>query len=334
MRWKLLIGFGSAFTLVFAVISIWVYQYTSSTAFDRLSSQLRSATVGGSNGVDAELFTKLLATVPAVPDASNPTGLGWPTSPLYEESASQIARIQQVSPEAFPYTYFRDPADGELYYATSSGFFLEPHDGAPYRAPVRPLVSADSYDYMLRGLVDTTEEPIASDAYGDWLSDYTPIRDEAGKVVGALGVDYSIAYLDEVQNGVRREILPVLAGAYLVLLALVVYVSSTLVRPLRRLTAGAQRVSEGEYDVEVTSLTETRFPDEMTELAAAFQVMAGKVAERERSLKQEVQRLRVEIDHARRDASVREIVESDFFTDLTAKAAEMRRRARGQDSDS
>jgi len=68
--------------------------------------------------------------------------------------------------------------------------------------------------------------------------------------------------------------------------------------------------------------------DEMFTLAESFAEMAKKVGLRERSLTREVQRLKVEIDHARREEAVKEITESDFFSDLTAKAAEMRRKAR------
>ena len=54
--------------------------------------------------------------------------------------------------------------------------------------------------------------------------------------------------------------------------------------------------------------------------------MASKVAERERALTREVQRLRVEIDNTKREETVREITETDFFADLAAKAEDLRGR--------
>jgi hypothetical protein len=56
--------------------------------------------------------------------------------------------------------------------------------------------------------------------------------------------------------------------------------------------------------------------------------MASKVAERERSLKVEVKRLKVEIDSAKRAESVSAIVDSDDFAQLAQRAAEMRKRMR------
>jgi nitrate/nitrite-specific signal transduction histidine kinase len=152
-------------------------------------------------------------------------------------------------------------------------------------------------------------------------------------VVGAIGLDYPLTYVDEVQAQVREQLFPVLGLSYAVLLVLVLMLATALARPLKRLTVATERIAEGDYDVDLSRVSRTRFPDEMATLAASFQVMADQVAQRERSLTQEVTRLKVEIDHARREEAVREITETDFFADLSAKAVQMRRRRRGDDVD-
>ena len=56
--------------------------------------------------------------------------------------------------------------------------------------------------------------------------------------------------------------------------------------------------------------------------------MVAKVGSRERTLNKQVQVLKVEIDQQqRRQQAVNEIVDSDFFTALTTKAAVMRKKA-------
>ena len=47
---------------------------------------------------------------------------------------------------------------------------------------------------------------------------------------------------------------------------------------------------------------------------------------RESSLRQEIQQLRIEIDEAKRKQQVSEIVDTDFFQDLQAKAHSIRSR--------
>jgi len=57
--------------------------------------------------------------------------------------------------------------------------------------------------------------------------------------------------------------------------------------------------------------------------------MAIKVAAREKSLKTEVQRMKIEIDHKRREESVREITDNDDFAGLAERARILRERMKG-----
>jgi nitrogen fixation/metabolism regulation signal transduction histidine kinase len=157
------------------------------------------------------------------------------------------------------------------------------------------------------------------------------VRLADGTSVGAVGIDYPLTYVDQIRSEARSQVLPVLISSYLVLLLMVLVLSTALVRPLRRLTDASRRVEEGEYDLDVKSLVKSRFPDEMFVLGDAFARMARKVGAREKSLTQEVKRLKVEIDSSKREEAVREITETDFFSDLEARAAQMRRRMREGD---
>jgi hypothetical protein len=61
--------------------------------------------------------------------------------------------------------------------------------------------------------------------------------------------------------------------------------------------------------------------------------MAHEVYAREQQLKQQVTELKIQIDQVKKETAVKEIVESDFFNDLQAKAAALREeRAKGKRS--
>lgn len=333
MRWKLLGAFSAAFTVVFGFIAVWVLQYSTNAAEERLEEQIAQTSRGGATTVDAQRFQELVDTVKPVKDPTNASGLGYPDSPLYRSQARDLYRIYKLSNENFVYTYYRDPEDDRLYFIASAGYFLDPPFGVTYKQPVDEVVGPETYARFEQGLTQTTAEPAYTDPYGSWISSYSPIRDKSGTVVGAIGIDYSLAYVDRVRGKVVREIIPVLVGSYLVLLGLVLLLSSALVRPLRRLTAASRRVAAGEYSLDVRSLVKSRFPDEMHELSESFAHMAEQVAAREQSLQKEVKRLRVEIDQSKREAAVQEIVDSDFFADLSARAKQMRARVRGDDAE-
>jgi DNA-binding response OmpR family regulator len=65
--------------------------------------------------------------------------------------------------------------------------------------------------------------------------------------------------------------------------------------------------------------------DALGQLARVFQRMAAEVYAREQRLKQQVQQLRIELDEARQAHQVAEITESDYFQQLQATAADLRK---------
>jgi phosphate uptake regulator len=90
------------------------------------------------------------------------------------------------------------------------------------------------------------------------------------------------------------------------------------------LTRAAQRIGEGDYEQDLSTLTPGRFSDEIGKLAQVFEIMVGKVHQREEKLKKQVAELQIVIDEQRRQEQVSEIVDSDFFRDLQDKARKMR----------
>lgn len=292
-------AFAGAFTVVFVFLAVWVVQYATTTSTQRLQTQLEDSALGGAQTIDADAFAALIATVPPVPDPGNATGLGYPDSPLFTDIAETLYTIYVLVPDANPYTYYRDAVDGRLYFAVSGGAVLDPPVGVPYKVPVDEIVDPATYALMEQGLGGTVRQEPYTDDYGSWISSYTPLTGSDGVTVGAVGVDYPLTYVAEVQRGAQRALYPVLVISYVVLLALVLVLSTALARPLTRLRAANERIAAGDYDVDVASLVRGRFPDEMYALAESTSTMAATVGARERSLTHEVQRLRADLDAER-----------------------------------
>jgi nitrate/nitrite-specific signal transduction histidine kinase len=66
--------------------------------------------------------------------------------------------------------------------------------------------------------------------------------------------------------------------------------------------------------------------DELGQLARVFERMAREIYQRVEKLKEQVSLLKIEIDEARKERQVAEIVGSDFFSELQTKARSMRER--------
>jgi HAMP domain-containing protein len=167
----------------------------------------------------------------------------------------------------------------------------------------------------------------ASYVEGDLLGVVAPIADEQGEVTGATLVTLPT---DRVQATIRRNLqigVPVAALVLLVGLASSVLLARRVTEPVTALTDAAVAVEAGAFDPqELAPVAERK--DELGGLARLFQRMAREVQAREEQLRQQLQRLRIEIDESKRKQQVEEITDSDYFRKLSKKAEDLR-----QDSD-
>ena len=76
MRWKLLMAFAAAFTVVFAFIAVWVVNYASDNAKKRITGQLLEITEGAARDLNA----RRVAEVAALPAGSSDTVSSTPAS--------------------------------------------------------------------------------------------------------------------------------------------------------------------------------------------------------------------------------------------------------------
>jgi signal transduction histidine kinase len=115
-------------------------------------------------------------------------------------------------------------------------------------------------------------------------SGFAPLHDEAGAVVGAVGVDGSAALYDQLAD--FRRIVYVTAGAgLLAAIALSVLLARRITRPLGRLERAARTIGEGDLAVPIPVEARTRhFYDEIGYLAAALEEMRQQLRARDERL--------------------------------------------------
>ena len=115
----------------------------------------------------------------------------------------------------------------------------------------------------------------------------------------------------------------------LVAMLAAVAASRTLSVPLRILTAAASQLESDEPVDQTRLIRVSGRRDDLGVLATRLLEACRQARKREASLKAQVAALHIKIDHGRRDRDVAVIVESDFFNDLKAAAAELRQQRRG-----
>ena len=98
-------------------------------------------------------------------------------------------------------------------------------------------------------------------------------------------------------------------------------------RAVADLIQAASMLEKGQFEESMLAIVSHR-DDPLGRLARMFAKMAKEVQAKVQHLTQEVQRLQVEIDEARKSEQVSEITESAYFQQLQQRAAGLRRRSR------
>ncbi|HJZ46350.1 MAG TPA: response regulator [Roseiflexaceae bacterium] len=103
-------------------------------------------------------------------------------------------------------------------------------------------------------------------------------------------------------------------------------------RQVERLTEAAALVEAATFAPDGLGLESlTTRPDALGRLARVFLRMAREVHVREQRLKQQVQELRIEVDHARQRQQVSKITGTDYFRELRGKAGDLRNLLEGEE---
>ncbi|MFM8320725.1 MAG: HAMP domain-containing protein [Chloroflexota bacterium] len=317
LRYKLIIGFFLVFSVPFLLAYYWFWQYSTQTALSRIEEDLRHTLDGTIRGIDGDQFEQLVRT--ALADDSGVPG----QDPLYQAHQNWLMGVYWIQPKAYnTYTYIKgDGPDDvrwvgdnyrELFPDQENTKFLEPYTRTP-----------DSM--ILEGFVQpTVNMTIYTDPWGSHVSAYGPIKNSKGYVVGAVGIDFRATEVSNVQRAINQAMLISGIIAIVVLFLIIYAVSNFLTTPIIKLAHAAQRVGEGDYNQDFTTLVRQNAQDEIDVLASNFAGMVSKVYSREQNLRKQVEELKIEIDEAKRSKQVDEIVDTDFFRDLQAKADRMR----------
>ena len=223
-RTRLVILFTLAYVGAFGALFFWFYSFTSRAAVDRLRQDLRAVATGAVQGMNVSELVELYR-------AGQRNAAGFSDDPRFQRQLQWFETVHELDPHVWPYTFIRGnrpdtrrvgaEIPDEFVYITDlnahhdvhkSVHFLEPDHGSP----------AALEAWATGKLV---ERPgVYDDKFGSWMSDYVPIKDASGAVVAILGVDYDASYVRQVQATVRNQMLLIFGIAYIVLIALALYI--------------------------------------------------------------------------------------------------------------
>lgn len=346
LRTKLILGFTFIFTIVFASTYYWFYDFGQREAMDQIKEGLYDTIIGATQTgilgagdkvqiIDGDAMEGLVKEGQVSADGVTSS------DPRYWQQVHVLCEIRRLEPRASPYTYIKSDKPDEIVFIGTWGACLPnpnwdnfAHFREPYNVNVGPNLAG------LNEVVFQTEtgwcayaDPgcvphIYSDNFGSWVSAFAPIKNSKGETVGALGIDFTSTYVNQVRAQILRSIYIAFSITYLILFILIYFVAQFLTRPMVGLTRAAEQIGEGNYEVGLKYLGEledsNKRPDEIVTMQGVFKSMIDKVYKREEILRQQVRDLKIEIDQSKRQKQVNEIVDSEFFQELRIKAQKMR----------
>jgi len=324
LRLKVLAGFTLIFSVVFAGAFYWFLGFATEQALNRIKQDLLDTLNGAAAGVDGDELVALYTD-------GQPNADGFSDDPRYLHQIDWLQQIHDLEPRAWPYTYVKGIEQNEVIFIADLWVRYDTDKAAPFKYSY--ISGGSSYLGLSELSLKDDLQPYV-DEFGSWISAYMPVKNSQGELVGAIGVDFEANYVNQVRQAILDKVVLAFGVTYGVLFVLVYIASGILTRPIITLTRAAERIGEGDYKQDLSHLAHVRLPDEISTLAHVFTIMVGKVYQREQTLIQQVQELRIEIDETKRKKQVSEIVDSEFFQELQDKSRAMRRRRAGEESES
>ncbi|MFJ8262928.1 methyl-accepting chemotaxis protein [Rummeliibacillus sp. NPDC094406] len=112
---------------------------------------------------------------------------------------------------------------------------------------------------------------IFKDPYGSWRTVFAPLKDESGKTVAVLGIDYSADYINTIiTKSITKQIITAVLGL-LILLGILYVTITRLLKPLNNAVVVANQVASGDLkDVELKTSN-----DEVGKLSQSIKTMVS-----------------------------------------------------------
>jgi hypothetical protein len=266
----------------------------------------------------------------------------------YEDVQYILSRVAASNPE-IDAIYTMAPTDDPLIFQFVVTADEDPETlarfGSSYSIEEFPRMG----DAMFRG-VTICDDEAAGDRFGIWFSCYAPLfagGDPQGKVIGIVGVDVFASDVRAMQYSIMTSSLVALVVIMSAMFGMILGVVWLLTRRLRAITTVAQQISavldneealkqkseqrEEVVDPQLLELA-TRGDDPIGQLGRLLERLARDVRRRVETLTTQIRRLQIEIDDAKKQRQVEEIVDSDYFKNLQGKVRNLRQRKRQRDA--
>ena len=255
-------------TFVFLILSVTLVTFflTVSEGKKALKEQMREELVLLSDVMSRQIDGDLFININSKKDTGNKEFLQ-----LYKKLNDLQGNNKNIK---YIYTLKYIPTDKKVVYLVD-GQYLNDND--------KNIIDVYAYDDykdapvadIKKGLIKpyATKE-FYSDEWGTFMGCYAPIKNSKGQVVAILAIDMDVKTVKDKQNFLSSLIYYVMGFAILLSALVIFYFSKTIITDLNKMTKVANKISQGELDVD---LPEIKTKNELYEMNESLKSMFAAV---------------------------------------------------------
>jgi len=255
IRMKILLASTLMFILLVVALNMVALNASKNSMIEMGVEQAQVAAEVARDSIDGEVLVKLKP--------------GDEDSDAYQQIVEPLRKMKNTCSVAFLYTLYTDGTS--VYYGVDTD---ESEDacviGEVFEVSYEELADVFAGEAYVQDYIDSTE-------YGDLISAYVPIYNEAGEVVAILGSDYNASGIVAKCNALQKSIITVsaicLAGALLLLFILV----SQITKSIKKVNGKIYELVHSEGDL--TKTVEIKSGDEMEVMANNLNALLGYIRE-------------------------------------------------------
>lgn len=270
---RIILMIGSIFAVIL-ILTVIMLQYNSSHSVQSAVKE-RTIEVASNivNYIDVQKYEQLI-------DEPSENATYW-------ELREQLNELRQYNGVMYAYTYFVPEENGDIIFLVDG----MPADDTENAGKLGDASESTKYEHIERVMEDGRfASDLLSSEFGEYITGIVPIKNDAGETIAYLGVDIDASYVASLTEDVAKEIVPIMALIFIViiivaLIGIYAYVRRAL-SPLQTLNKAAENLASGDIveskavleklnfktNNEITAFAKN-FQSSLVELSATFQVL-------------------------------------------------------------
>ena len=192
----------------------------------------------------------------------------------YWELREQLNSLREFNGVLYAYTYSVPEKEGAVQFLVD-GMPADDIEGAGALGDESGSTKYEHIEKVIENGSYATE--VLSSDFGEYVTGIVPVKNSSGETVAYLGVDIDASYIQELSNGVAKQVVPIMVIMFIIiiiiaLIGVYVFIHRSL-SPLKILNSSVEKLASGDIlqSKEIVQQMNLKANNEITDFAKNFQ---------------------------------------------------------------